>query len=209
MAAPGPSSATRRPAPSMSRSPARRTTCSGSRRATGPGTSARGRRRLSSAVQITPKRARRSHTPGRGPLQTATSYLGGKAKVSGTRAASATFKFTGNQVAWLSRRSDISGSARVYVDGVLVTTVDLYSSTTSVKQVVFTRKFSTIGAHTLKIAVLGTAGHPRVTVDSFFVPSLAALALARRTSGVRREGTELESRARTSGLRQALPAPLP
>ena len=99
---------------------------------------------------------------------TSTSYLGGKAKVSGTRAASATFTFNGNQVAWLSRRSNISGSARVYVDGVLVTTVNLYASTTSAKQVVFTRRFSTVRARTLKIVVLGTAGHPRVTVDSFF-----------------------------------------
>ena len=99
---------------------------------------------------------------------TSTSYLGGQAKVSGTRSASATFTFNGNQVAWLSRRSDISGSARVYIDGVLVTTVNLYSSTTSVKQVVFTRRFSTVRSRTLRIVVLGTAGHPRVTVNSFF-----------------------------------------
>ncbi len=99
---------------------------------------------------------------------TAASYLGGKAKVSSTRTASATFKFNGNQVAWLSRRSNVSGSARVYINGVLVATVNLHSTTTKVKQVVFTRRFSTVGPRTLKIVVLGTAGHPRVTVDSFF-----------------------------------------
>ena len=49
-----------------------------------------------------------------------------------------------------------------------MTTVNLYASTTSAKQVVFTRKFSTVRARTLKIVVLGTAGHSRVTVDSFF-----------------------------------------
>ena len=98
-----------------------------------------------------------------------TTYLGGAAKYSTTKSASATFTFTGNQVAWLSRKSSSHGSANVYIDGAFVTSVNLYSATTQIKQVVFTRTFPTVGTHTLKIVVVGTAGHSRVTVDSFFV----------------------------------------
>ena len=50
-----------------------------------------------------------------------------------------------------------------------MTTINLYSSTTKIKQVVFTRRYTTVRTHKLKIVVVGTAGHPRVTVDGFFV----------------------------------------
>jgi hypothetical protein len=103
------------------------------------------------------------------PRQSLTTYFGGVAKYARARSASATLTFTGNQVAWLSRRGPTSGRARVYLDGRLVTTINLYSSTTKIKQVVFTRKFATVRTHKLKIVVVGTAGHPRVTVDGFFV----------------------------------------
>lgn len=96
-------------------------------------------------------------------------YLGGKAKYSKTRNATATLTFTGNQVAWVSRKSATSGKARVYINGTLIATVNLYSSTTQIKQVVFSRTFTSVRTRKLKIVVLGTAGHPRVTVDQFFV----------------------------------------
>jgi hypothetical protein len=101
--------------------------------------------------------------------QILSTYLGGAAKYARARSASATFTFTGNQVAWLSRMGPTSGKARVYINGTLVATVNLYSSTTKVKQVVFTRTFASVGTRRLKIVVAGTAVHPRVTVDGFFV----------------------------------------
>lgn len=99
----------------------------------------------------------------------ATSYWGGKAKFATARGASATLTFTGRQVAWLARKGPGHGKANVYVDGVRVTTVNLYSTTAAYKQIVFTRKFATVGKHRVKIVVVGTAGHPRVTLDQFFV----------------------------------------
>ena len=101
--------------------------------------------------------------------QTLTSYMGGTAKASSAVNATATFTFTGKQVAWLSRLSSINGQARVYVDNVLIATVNTFSSTVQPKRVVFTRKFSTAVSRKLKIVVVGTAGHPRVTIDQFFV----------------------------------------
>lgn len=101
--------------------------------------------------------------------QSLTTYMGGAAKYSATKSSTATFTFTGNQVAWLSRKSSAHGTANVYVDGTLVGSVNLYSATTQYKQVVFTRTFASVGTHKLKVVVVGTAGHARVTVDQFFV----------------------------------------
>ena len=61
-------------------------------------------------------------------------------------------------MAWLSRLSDINGEAKVYVDGTLIGTVNTFSSAVQPKRVVFTRKFSTVATHTLKIVVVGTPG---------------------------------------------------
>jgi hypothetical protein len=101
--------------------------------------------------------------------QSLSTYLGGAAKYSQTTSSSASLTFTGNQVAWVSRKSTAHGSANVYIDGTLVSSVNLYSATTLYKQVVFTRTFPTVGTHTIKIVVVGTAGHPRVTLDSIFI----------------------------------------
>jgi hypothetical protein len=103
------------------------------------------------------------------PRQLSTTYFGGAARYARIRSAAATLTFTGNQVAWLSRRGPTSGRARVYLDGRLVTTINLYSPTTRIKQVVFSRTYTTVRTHRIKIVVVGTAGHPRVTVDGFFV----------------------------------------
>lgn len=102
--------------------------------------------------------------------QTLTSYMGGTAKASSAANATATLTFTGKDVAWLSRLSNINGTARVYIDNVLIATVNTFSSATQPKRVVFTRKFSTAVSRKLKVVVTGTpTANPRVTIDQFFV----------------------------------------
>ena len=106
----------------------------------------------------------------RGTWSTAssTAYLNGKAKYSKTAGASATFTVTGNRIGWLSYRSPSSGTARVYINGTLVGTVNLFSSTYQTKALVFSKSYSSVATRTVKIVVSGTAGHPRVTLDSMF-----------------------------------------
>ncbi len=87
--------------------------------------------------------------------------------------ASATFRFVGSSVAWVSARGPDRGSARVYVDGVYAATVSLRASTYHFRAVVFARNWRTNGSHTLRIVVAGTAGHPRVDVDAFVTLSLS------------------------------------
>jgi len=57
----------------------------------------------------------------------------------------------------------------VYINGVLTSTVNLYSATDQTRRLVFTRSFSSIATRSIKIVVVGTAGHPRVVVDQLFV----------------------------------------
>ncbi len=75
--------------------------------------------------------------------------------------------FSGSGIAWVAYKGPNRGKASVYVDGVFIQTVDLYSATYSNKVVVFTRTWSINGTHTIKIVNQATAGHPRIDLDGF------------------------------------------
>jgi hypothetical protein len=94
-------------------------------------------------------------------------YFGGTTRYASTAGRSATYSFTGSSVAWIAYKSTTRGSARVYVDGVLRATVSLYSTTATARAQVFAYNWSTSTAHTIKVVVVGTAGHPRVDIDAF------------------------------------------
>jgi hypothetical protein len=102
-------------------------------------------------------------------LVSAPTYIAGKAKYATAKGATATATFKGSKVGWLGRKGPTSGTAKVYVDGVLKATVNMYSATTQIRQLLFTYSWSTVGTHKLKIVVSGTAGHPRVTLDQVLV----------------------------------------
>ncbi len=59
------------------------------------------------------------------------------------------------------------GQARVYVDGAYARTVDLRSSSSATRRVVYVRSWTSSARHTLEIRVVGTSGRPRVDVDAF------------------------------------------
>ncbi len=79
---------------------------------------------------------------------------------------SASFTFTGYDVGWVATRYTSSGQARVFIDGVLVATVDLDVSSTRYRQLVFQRHFAVSGTHTLRIEPVGDG---RVDIDAFVV----------------------------------------
>jgi N-acetylneuraminic acid mutarotase len=97
------------------------------------------------------------------------SYTGGTLKYHKTSGKAATYTFTGRAVAWVSTRGPARGSAKVYIDGSLVATVNLNHSSTSYRYVAYQRSWSSSGKHTIRIVVNGTSGHPRVDVDAFEV----------------------------------------
>jgi hypothetical protein len=95
-------------------------------------------------------------------------YVGGKARISSTKNSTATVSFRGNRVGWYSRLGPQNGQAKVYIDGSLKKTVNLFSSTTVDRKLVFTYTWSSVGNHSIRIVVNGTSGHPKVVVDQIF-----------------------------------------
>jgi hypothetical protein len=102
-------------------------------------------------------------------LASAPTYIGGKAKYATAAGASATASINGSRVGWLGRTGPTSGTAKVYLDGTLKATINLYSATTGIRKLLFTQSWAAVGNHKLKIVVSGTAGHPRVTIDQILV----------------------------------------
>jgi subtilisin len=94
---------------------------------------------------------------------------GGSSLYSRTRSSWIERSFTGRAIALVGSKSRGRGKARVYIDGTLAATVDFHRSSTAHRQVVFTRSWSTVQPHTLRLVVLGTSGRPRVDVDAFVV----------------------------------------
>ncbi len=114
------------------------------------------------------------HYAGTWVRRASSTALGGVIKSSHTRGATATYSFTGNQVAWIAARGPTRGSARISVDGRTVTTVSLHSATTLPSRVAFTYAWSSVGKHRITIRVAGTSGHPSVDVDGFAVADSAS-----------------------------------
>ncbi|MEI7742440.1 MAG: choice-of-anchor Q domain-containing protein [Chloroflexota bacterium] len=92
---------------------------------------------------------------------------GGSTRYATKAGASATYTFAGRSIAIVATRSAASGSMRVYVDGVLRGTVSLFAASTSYRAQVWQRTWASAGTHTVKIVVVGTAGHARVDLDAF------------------------------------------
>ncbi len=107
----------------------------------------------------------------RGTWRTLTTSLalGGTLAYGSAPGTSATYAFNGSSVGWIATQGPTRGSAKVYVDGVYVTTISLYSATYHYRRVVWTRNWTTTGTHTVAIVAVGTAGHPVVDVDGFVI----------------------------------------
>jgi hypothetical protein len=68
-------------------------------------------------------------------------YLGGRAKYSTQRGATATFRFTGTAVSWIGPTGPTRGSAKVYINGVYRKTVSLYYRSYVARRTVFSLSF--------------------------------------------------------------------
>ena len=93
----------------------------------------------------------------------------GNLRTSTQAGAYVEFKRAAMAIGVVGRRGPTSGKAQVYVDGVLVSTIDLYHSTAQSRVVLFSRAWSTVATHTVRVVVLGTAGRPRIDIDGFAI----------------------------------------
>jgi hypothetical protein len=92
--------------------------------------------------------------------------LGGKVRHSTQKGALASFTFTGRQVSLVGLTASDRGRADIYINGNLVQTIDLKSSTTVLRKIVFSQGWSKSAARTLEIRLRGGA---RVDLDAFVV----------------------------------------
>ena len=97
------------------------------------------------------------------------SWWGGSARSTSKAGAKASLTATGRSYAWIGTTAPNRGKARVYVNGVLVSTVDLHSATTRNQQILWSANWKTSAKRTITIIVRGTAGRPRADVDGFAI----------------------------------------
>ena len=107
-------------------------------------------------------------------------WSGGGAMESMTPGAQATFAFTGTSVTWFGMRGLDSGIARVFLDGALVSEVDLFARSYEIHVPVFVARNLPNGNHTLTIEATGLKNadseaamspYALVVVDAFEVPT--------------------------------------
>jgi hypothetical protein len=93
-------------------------------------------------------------------------YSGQQVHYSTRLGAAATLTFNGTGIAWIGPVGPTRGSARVYIDGRAVTTIDLRRSTFQARKLLFSKALPA-GQHTLKIVVT-SSGRP-VAIDDLVV----------------------------------------
>ena len=100
----------------------------------------------------------------------AASLSGTTLKWSRTASAYATYTFTGRGIGFVAIKGIGRGSVKVYLDGKYKGQVSLYKTGAGVGRLLAWQSGTlTLGKHTIKLIVAGTAGHPRVDLDAFIV----------------------------------------
>ena len=105
-------------------------------------------------------------------------YSNASAVHSGARAAlamdatsSVTVAFDGTGIAWIGYRDEWAGMARIFIDGVLKTTVDTYLAPARARATLYSIGALPPGAHTLRIEATGTRNESSrgswIWLDSF------------------------------------------
>lgn len=97
------------------------------------------------------------------------SYSGGSKRHLATAGSFARLRTDARSLSFITTLGPSRGEARIYVDGVLEATIDLNAATTTYRYVAFTKTWSSVGTHTIKVVAVGTVGRPRVDVDAFGV----------------------------------------
>ncbi|MFL5641781.1 MAG: hypothetical protein ACJ771_05505, partial [Chloroflexota bacterium] len=81
----------------------------------------------------------------------------------------ATYTFTGSSVAFITTTAKSRGLVRVYVDGISIGLLDMYSASPSYRRSLYATSWPTSGTHTLIVENWGGSGRARVDIDAFAV----------------------------------------
>jgi hypothetical protein len=95
-------------------------------------------------------------------------YSGGSERYLRAAGAWASYTTSARSLSFVTTVGPNRGFARVYVDGVYATTLDLNDPTTTYRYVAFSRTWSTVGTHTIRIVSVGSPV-ARIDIDAFSV----------------------------------------
>jgi hypothetical protein len=95
-------------------------------------------------------------------------YFSGSVHWTKSSGANATLVFDGNRIRWIGPTGPTRGRAKVYIDGRLKATVNLYSARFRPRRVLFSSSVAD-GRHRITIVALATPGRPMVAIDAFEV----------------------------------------
>lgn len=108
------------------------------------------------------------HWSGSSTTVASSSYSGGSVRYLRVAGAWASYTTSARSLAFVTTKGPGRGSARIYVDGVLKTTVQLNASTSTYRFVAFAMSWSAVGTHTIRVVSVGTP-YARVEIDAFGV----------------------------------------
>lgn len=98
-------------------------------------------------------------------------YEEGYSRLSTTTGNSAVFSFRGDGVSFVSYKSNSRGKADIYLDGVFMETVDLYSSTAQPFSTIYSTDGLSYGNHTLEVRLMGqkneNSSNYTIDIDAF------------------------------------------
>jgi hypothetical protein len=124
-------------------------------------------------TNLTPRLTQQSSTAvkykGTWTSTSSSSLSGSSAKYAKAAGASATWTFSGRSIALVTTTAPTRGKVKVYVNGALVATIDLRSSTTKYRVLAWQKSWPTPATRTVKLVVVGTGGRPRIDLDAFAV----------------------------------------
>ncbi len=109
------------------------------------------------------------HYAGSWTLRSDPMYRGGHAKVTSTAGRTVSRTFTGTSIGWLARKAPSQGKAKIYVNGSLEATIDLYAPSSQPQRLVWTGNWSAAAKRTVVILALGTSGRPTVNLDGLII----------------------------------------
>ena len=92
--------------------------------------------------------------------------LGGAARTAATADKTVTFTASAYDIALVWTRTATSGSADIYVDGIFASRINLRSTSTVFRQLLFARHWATLATHSVQIRPTGTG---RIDIDAFVV----------------------------------------
>ncbi|MBB6670792.1 hypothetical protein [Cohnella nanjingensis] len=117
----------------------------------------------------------------------ASGYYNNDQHYSNTNGNYAQFTFTGTSIQWIGPKNFDCGISDVYIDGIKVASVDMYSSTLLKQQVLYSINTLTNASHTIKIVVTNTKNSSSSgyysSIDSFSYVTLTTTTTGNDTNG--------------------------